>query len=123
IGAKRQRRMAPRPNKAGDRRRAKGRDPIEARRFDGLVETRLGDHAAIADQHHTLKCETSFDLADLALERGGIADIALEDLDRHRASLGGAKKPKHDLQLAFAGRRASAFSMRSCSSMSQSRAS
>src|SRR5215831_4842846 len=32
----------------------------------------------------------------------GSADIALEDLDRHRASLGGAKKPKHDLQLAFA---------------------
>src|SRR5262249_10050302 len=43
-----------------------------------------------------------FELADLARERGWIADIALKDLHRHRASLGGAEKPEYDLQLAFA---------------------
>src|SRR5262245_45325361 len=89
-------------NQAADRRRAQGRDPVKARWLDGLVQTRLGNHAPIADQHHTLKCETPFNLADLARERGRIADIALKDLYCHRAPLGGAQKPKHDLQLAFA---------------------
>ena len=58
------------------------------------------DHAAIADQHHALDPEALLELADLAGQRRGVADIAFEHFDRNRTALGRAQQPEHDLQLA-----------------------
>jgi hypothetical protein len=85
---------------AADRRRAQGRDEVETGRFDGLLDASLGDHAAIADQNHALELEALLELFDLVRHRRGIADIAFEHLDRHRAALGRAQQSDHDLQLA-----------------------
>ena len=65
-----------------------------------VSQARLGDHAAIADQHHAFKLEALFELGDLARQRRRIADIAFEHFDRDWAALGRAQKPEHDLQLA-----------------------
>jgi len=51
-----------------------------------LPDPRLGDHAAVADQHHTIELEALLELGDLGLQRRGIADIAFEDFDRDRAA-------------------------------------
>ncbi len=87
-------------DQAADRRRPQRRDPVEAGRFDGLLQARLGDHAAIADQHHAFEPEALLELGDLARQRRRIPDIAFEHFDRDRAAFGRAQKPEHDLQLA-----------------------
>jgi hypothetical protein len=54
---------------AADRRRPQGGDEVETGRFDGLLDARLGDQAAIADQHHMLEGEPLLDLVNLVLHR------------------------------------------------------
>ena len=49
-----------------DRRRAQRGDPVEPGRFDLLGDARLGDHAAVADQHHVVEAEALLQLVDLA---------------------------------------------------------
>ena len=44
----------------------------------------VGDHAAVADQHHALDPEALLELADLAGQRRRVADIAFEHFDRDR---------------------------------------
>src|SRR5438477_6623836 len=78
---------------------AKRRDPVEISGLDLLLEASLGDHAAVADEHHPVQAEAVFDLGDLSGERGRIAGGAFEHLHRHRAAVGGAEQAIDDLQL------------------------
>src|ERR1700746_2194784 len=84
-----------------DGRRAQRRDPVEPGRGDLGIEARLRDHATIADQRHTLEREALLDLVDLGRKRARIAGVALEHLDGHRATVGGAQQAVDDLQLAL----------------------
>ena len=69
--------------------------------FQHLLNARLGDHAAIADQHNEV--ETLLELGDLGSQRAGITGITREHFDRHRTAVTGAQQAEHDLQLvAFA---------------------
>jgi hypothetical protein len=70
-----------------DGRRAQRRDPVEAGRSDVGVEARLGDHPAVANQHHVLEREAALDLVDLRGERARVGGVALEHFDRHRAAV------------------------------------
>ena len=71
-----------------DRRRAQRGDPVQAGRFDVLGDARLGDHAAIADQHHMLEAEALLELLDLRRQRHRIGGVAVEHLDGDRAAVG-----------------------------------
>src|SRR6195256_4072424 len=84
----------------GDGRGAQRGDEVETGRPDGLPDPRLGDHAAITDQHHAIEVEALLELGDLGLQRRGIADIAFEDFDRDRATILAAQQSENDLQLA-----------------------
>ena len=84
-----------------DGRRAQRRDPVEPRRSDLGIDARLRDHPAVADQHHVLDREALVDLVDLCGERARIGGVALEHLDRHRATVGRAQQAVDDLQLAL----------------------
>src|ERR1700716_3791425 len=84
-----------------DGRRAQRRDPVEPGRGDLGIEARLRDHATIAAQRHTLEREALLDLVDLGRKRARIAGVALEHLDGHRATVGGAQQAVDDLQLAL----------------------
>jgi hypothetical protein len=84
-----------------DGRRAQRRDPVEPRRSDLGIDARLRDHPAVADQHHVLDREALLDLVDLCGERARIGGVALECLDRHRATVGRAQQAVDDLQLAL----------------------
>src|SRR4029450_10281047 len=79
---------------------AQGGNPVEASGTEILADTRLGDHAAVADQHHVLEAEALLELGDLGGQRGGIAGVALEHLDGDRAAVRGAEQAVGDLQLA-----------------------
>ena len=92
---------APASSKRPDRRRPQGGDPVEPGRLDLLVEAGLGDHAAVADERHARQAEAFLDLGDLGGERLGIAGVAVEHFDRHRAAVGGAQEAIDDLQLAL----------------------
>ena len=54
-------------------------------------------HAVVADQHHAAEAEALFELGDLAFERGRVAGIALEHLDRERTAVSGTQEADHDL--------------------------
>ena len=58
-----------------DRRRTQRRDPIETGRLDVLGDARLGDHAAVADQHHVIEMEALLELVDLCRQRHRIGGI------------------------------------------------
>ena len=83
-----------------DGRRAQRGDEVEIGRFHVLPDPRLGDHAAVTDQHHAIEIEALLELGDLGLQRRGIANIAFEYFDRDPATILAAQKPEHDLQLA-----------------------
>src|SRR6516165_11276741 len=53
----------------------------------------------VSDQHDVRNPETLLHLLDLSRQRRGIANIAFENLDRHRTSLCRAHKAEHDLNL------------------------
>src|SRR6516225_4378538 len=67
--------------------------------FTVSLIARLGDHAAVSDQHDVSNPETLLHLLDLTRQRRGITNIAFEHLDRHRTSLCRAHKAEHDLKL------------------------
>ncbi len=83
-----------------DRRRPQRADPLQPGRLHFLADARLGEHAAIAHQHHPREAEAPAQLVDLGAQGGGIGGVALEHLHRHRAALRVAQQPEHDLQLA-----------------------
>jgi transposase len=68
---------------------------------DALSYARIGDHAAVADQHHAVEVEALFQLLDLRGKRFRIAGIALEHLDRHGATVSRAQQAVDDLHLAL----------------------
>src|SRR5262249_32063874 len=81
--------------------------------FYVFIDPRLGDHAAVSDQHDVSNPETLLHLLDLSRQRRRIANIAFENLDRHRTSLCRAHKAEHDLKLvAFAIAIVAAFGQR-----------
>src|SRR5262245_42311436 len=82
---------------AGARRAVSQSSPAGLR---SLLDARLGDHPAVADQHHPAELEAAFELGNLRRQCVGIADIAVEHFDRHRAAIGGAEQAIDDLQLA-----------------------
>jgi hypothetical protein len=72
-----------------------------ARRSGGaevLGDARLRDHAAIADQHDMLEPEPLLELGNLGGERLRIGGVAVEHLDRDRASVRRAEQAIDDLQ-------------------------
>jgi hypothetical protein len=81
-----------------DRRRPECGDPVEAGGADILADARLGDHAAIADQHHMVEVEALLELGDLAGQRRRIGSVAVEHFDGDRATIRGAEQPVDDLQ-------------------------
>ena len=81
-----------------DGRRAQRGDPAEAGGLEVGVDARLGDHAAVADEHDALQPKTHPQLADLVGERAGIAEIAFEDPDGDRATALGAQETEDDLR-------------------------
>ena len=62
------------------------------------IEPRLGDHAAIPDQHDPAEAEAAAQLADLGGQRHRVGDIAFKDLDGDRASLLAAQQAIDDLR-------------------------
>ena len=81
-----------------DRRGAQRGDPVEAGGLEVGVDARLGDHAAVADEHDALQPKAHPQLANLIGERARIAEIAFEDLDGDRAALRRAQKTEDDLR-------------------------
>src|SRR5208337_774742 len=66
-------------------RRAQRRDPVEAGGAQILVDARLRDHAAIADQHDMVDGEATLQLGDLISKGRGIAGVAFgAALDKHK---------------------------------------
>jgi hypothetical protein len=76
---------------AADRWRPQRGDPVEPGGLEDLLDPRLGDHAAIADQHDALQRKPLLEFFDLIGERCRIGDIAVENLDRHWAAVLGAQ--------------------------------
>ena len=72
----------------------------ESRRPHVLADARLGEHAAVADQHHAGKPEAAPERIDLGAHRGRIRGVAVEHLDRHRTARAVAQQAELDLQLA-----------------------
>ena len=85
-----------------DRRRAQGSDPVQAGGLDIVGDARLGDHAAIADQDHMVEVEALLEFLDLCRQRHRVGCVAVEDLDRNRAAVGGTEQAIDDLQRAAA---------------------
>jgi hypothetical protein len=56
-----------------DRRGAQRGDPVQAGGLDVLGDARLGDHAAVADQHDMAEAEAMFEFLNLPRERRRIA--------------------------------------------------
>ena len=84
-----------------DRRSAQRRDPVEAGLLDVGVDARLGDRAAIADEHDALEAKARAELADLVGQRARIAEIALEHLDGDGTAFRRAQEAEHDLRPVF----------------------
>ena len=83
--------------------RAERTDPVQPRWFDLVADACLGQHAAVADQHHPKQSETAPELVDLHAHGGRVGGVAVEHLDRHRTPLGVAQQAELDLQLAALG--------------------
>ena len=83
------------------RRAGESGHPVEPHRGDLAIDARLRDHPAVADQDHVIEREALLDLVDLHGERARIGGVALECLNRHRASVGCAQQAVDDLQLAL----------------------
>jgi hypothetical protein len=56
-----------------DLRGAQGGDPVEPSWLDILLDACLGDHAAVADEHHMAELEPLLELVDLGRQRCGVA--------------------------------------------------
>ena len=78
--------------------RAQGGDPVEASRFQLLLDARRGDHAAVTHEDHALQAEALLQLGDLGGQRRRVGGVAREHLDRDRAAVGGTQQADHDLR-------------------------
>ncbi len=81
-----------RDEKLSDPGRLQCRDPVEPGGLDVLTDARGGEHAPISDERDPLDAKGLAELEHLSAHRGRIADIAGEDLDGQRASVGVAEK-------------------------------
>jgi hypothetical protein len=63
-----------------------------------LSDARLGDHAAVPDQHHAAQTKALPQLGDLGRERLRVGGIAGKHLDRNRAAVARTQGAKDDLQ-------------------------
>jgi hypothetical protein len=79
-------------------RRAQACDPVQARDFEIVADSRRSDHAAIADQHHACDPEAGLHFVDLRFQRDRIRPVAIEHLDRNRQPLARAEQPVDDLR-------------------------
>ena len=91
-----------------DRRTPQRADPVQPRRPHVLADARLGQHPAVAHQHHPGEPEAAPELVDLRAHGGRVRGVAVEHLHlhlhlhlhRHRPALGAAQQSELDLQLA-----------------------
>jgi hypothetical protein len=81
----------------GNGRGTQRADPLQLLRGQILANARLGNHAAVAHQHHALEPEAVAQLGDLAGQGRGVPGIALEHLHGHRTALHVGEQAKHDL--------------------------
>src|SRR6516164_1515971 len=81
-------------------RRSQCRDPVEPGLGEVLADARLGDHAAVTDQHHVVESKAFLELGDLAGQRHRIRGAAFKDLDRHRTAVRGTEQTVDDLPFA-----------------------
>jgi hypothetical protein len=65
-----------------------------------VADPGLGQHPAVAHQHHPLEPETLSQLGHLVGDAGRIAGVARIDLDRHRTAAGRGQDPIDHLGLA-----------------------
>jgi hypothetical protein len=84
-----------------DGRGTQRRDPVQACGFKVLGDARLGDHAAVADQHDAIEVEALLQLLDLWRQGLWIAGVAIEDLDGDWAAVRRAEQAVDDLQRAL----------------------
>ena len=70
-----------------DPRRAQGADPGQARGFEVFLDEGVGDQPAVFDDDDPIQREAVAKLVQLTAQGGGIGGVALEDLDRDRASV------------------------------------
>jgi hypothetical protein len=62
---------------------------------------RVGDHAAVADQHHVVEAEALLELVDLRCQGRRIAGVAVEDFDSDGAAVRRTEQAVDDLQRAL----------------------
>ena len=63
------------------------------------TDARLGEHPAVADEHHTREGEALAQLLDVDTDGVGVGGVAVEHLDGDRAPLAVAQQAEHDLEL------------------------
>ncbi len=90
------------PHRAGlhqgaHRRTPQRADPVQAGRPHVLADARLGQHPAVAHQHHPGEPEPMPQLVDPRAHRRRIRGVAVEHLRRHRTAPGVAQQPELDL--------------------------
>ena len=73
-------------DQGADRRGAQRRDPVETGRREILVDARLRDQAAVANEHDVRKPEALLELGDLGGQRHRVGGVAREHLDGDRAA-------------------------------------
>ena len=66
-----------------------------------LGDARLGDHAAVADQHDMVELEAPLELLDLGRQRHRVGGVARQHLDGDGTAVGGAQQAVDDLRLAL----------------------
>ena len=80
-----------------ERGRAQGGDPVEPGRAQIFADARLGDHAAVADEHDMVDGEAALQLRRLVGERHGIGSVSRERLDGDGAAVRRAQEAVDDL--------------------------
>ena len=71
-------------------------------RAQDLLDPRRGEHAPVADPHDVHEPKALLELGDLRRHGGRIGGVALEHLDRHRATVATAQQSEDDLRTVAA---------------------
>ena len=79
---------------------AQGADPGQTGGVEVFLDAGVGDQSAVADDDDPIQREAVAELLHLAVQRGGVGGVALEDLDGYRASVPVAEQGEDDLQLS-----------------------
>jgi len=77
------------------------RDPLEPRHVAQVLDGRLPDHRAVADQHHALEAEVALELRHLRHERLRVVGVALVDRHGHRTTAAVGQEAVVDLELVL----------------------